>query len=127
MSLLDDNRNSVTVYPEKVQTDVVGNPGGRVPDLESGVVIGGRVQPNGSTELSANGQQLITRKFFRCRTFPAGAFGKAKIDGDPRMWDIDAEPAFHDGSDTTRHYTVSLLTSEPNPLYQPPADPDEGP
>lgn len=127
MSLLDDNRNTLTVYPEKVGEDVLGNPGKRVPDLEHGVTVGGRVQPNSSTELSANGQQVITRKVFRCRTFPAGAFGKATIDGDPRMWDIDANPAFHDGSETTRHYTVSLLTSEPNPLYEAPAVPDEGP
>lgn len=125
MSLLDDNRNGMTVYPEVVEPDVLGNPGRRVPDLEHGVPVGGRVQPNGSTELSANGQQIITRKMFRCRSFPAGAFGKAKIDGDERMWDIDGDPAFHDGSELTRHYTVSLLTSEPNPLYVPP--PPDGP
>lgn len=127
MSLLDDTRHGVTVYPDIAGTDVLGNPGKRAPNFNAGVPLHGRVQGNSSTELSANGQQLLTYKTFRTRTFPAGAFSKLRIMGDTRLWDIVGEPVFHDGSDFTKHYTVSLVTSEPNPEYVPPPTPVEVP
>lgn len=121
MSLLTDARHAATVYPDVVKEDVLGNPGKRAPDMDSGVPIIGRLQGNSSTELSANGQQLLTYKTFRCVDFPAGAFSVLRVAGDTRLWDIVGEPVLHDDSPLTRHYTVSLLTSEPNPAYVPPA------
>jgi hypothetical protein len=121
VSLLDDNRHSGVVYPDVVKPDVLGNPGKREPDFENGKSVHGRVQGNSSVELDANGQQLITRKTFRCRHFPAGAYSKMRLDGDPRLWDIVGDPIYHDGSDMTRHHTVSLVTAEPVPVPVEPA------
>lgn len=126
MSLLTDARHAVVVYPDAVGPDVLGNPGVRAPDFENPVPLVGRVQGNASVELSVNGQQLITRKTFRCVEFPSGAFSKLRIDGDPRLWDLAGDPILHDDSPRTRHYTVAIVTAEPNPAYVPPA-PAEGP
>jgi len=127
MSLLTDARHAATVYPDVAKPDVLGNPGKRAPDMDAGVPIVGRLQGNSSTELSANGQQLLTYKTFRCVEFPGGAFSKLRVDGDIRLWDIVGDPVFHDDSPMTRHYTVSLVTAEPNPQYVAPTTPDEGP
>jgi hypothetical protein len=115
MSLLDDNRHTGVVYPDVAGPDELGNPGKRKVDFTKGIPVGGRLQGNSSTELSANGQQILTYKTFRCRQFPAGAFSKMRVDGDTRTWDIVGDPVYHDGSEMTRHYTVSLVTSEPIP------------
>ncbi len=123
MSLLDDTRHGIELYPDVVKPDVLGNPGKREPDFDTPVPLWGRIQGNSSTELSNNGQQLLTYKTFRTRTFPAGAFSQLRINGDVRLWDIIGEPIYHDGSETTKHYTVSMVTSEPNPAYVPPAEP----
>lgn len=107
MSLLDDGPDTVTVYPEKIVTDSLGNEGKRVPDLDNPFVLEGvRVQPTSSIELLQDGQRVVTNYSFRVREFPAGAFAKATWDG--RDWDVVAEPARRNGSSTTRHVTVSL-------------------
>ena len=111
MSLLDDGRDTVTLYPEIVSTDVLGNPGKRVPDLDNPVTVTGRVQPVSFTETDLNGQQVTTRYRFITRTFLAGAFARATWDG--RSWDVIAEPARRNGSDTTRHSTVILQARAP--------------
>lgn len=121
MSLLTDGRHGAIVYPDVVTQDVLGNPGKRAPDMDAGVPIVGRLQGNVSTELSANGQQLVTRKTFRCVDFPSGAFSKMRVDGDPRLWDLAGDPILHDDSPLTRHYTVAMVTAEPNPAYVAPA------
>lgn len=111
MSLLDDGRDTVTLYPEIVSVDVLGNPGKRVPDLANPVEVTGRVQPVLQTETDANGQQVQTRYRFITRTFLAGAFARANWDG--RDWDVVAEPARRNGSDTTRHTTVIFQARAP--------------
>ena len=111
MSLLDDGRDSITLYPEIVSTDVLGNPGKRVPDLANPVTVTGRVQPVIATETDSNGQQVTTRYRFVTRTFLAGAFARANWGG--RDWDVVAEPARRNGSDTTRHTTVILQARSP--------------
>lgn len=111
MSLLDDGRDVVTLYPEKVVTDVLGNPGKRVPDMDNPVELTGRVQPVSFTETDANGQQVQSRWRFITRSFPAGAWALVTWDG--RDFDVVAEVARRNGSDTTQHVTVILQARKP--------------
>ncbi|GAA3509987.1 hypothetical protein GCM10022234_00170 [Aeromicrobium panaciterrae] len=106
MSLLDDARHEVTLYPEIEIIDDLGNKR-RVPDLENGVILYGRVgSPQSSENTSVGNQTVATQKVFRTRSFIGGAFAAASYAG--RMWDVIGEPDFHDGSDVTRHYSVTL-------------------
>lgn len=106
MSLLDDTRHTVILYPEKEITDDLNNKR-RVPDIVNGVTLYGRVSSPQSSENNAVGNQTVrSQKVFRTRTFIGGAFAAALFDG--RMWDVIGEPDEHDGSDVTRHYTVIL-------------------
>jgi len=111
MSLLDDGRDTVTLYPEKIVTDVLDNPGKRVPDLDNPVVLTGRVQPVSFFETDANGQQVTTRYRFITRSFPAGAWARVTWDG--RDFDVVAETARRNGSDVTRHSTILLQARKP--------------
>lgn len=115
MTLLDDNRDQVDFYPEKETTDELGNPGIRVPDWDAEPVeTGGRLQPGTAIEVSADGQQVLTQRVFRTRDTLVGAFAGAKHNG--RKWDVVGEPIFHNGSDMTRHYTVTLQAWTAKPI-----------
>lgn len=105
VSLLDDRRHKVVFYPEKIETSDLGDPR-KVPDLENPMVLFGRVGNPSSSEVGGTSQEVRTVRVFRTREILAGAFAIAAWDG--RIWDVVGEPDFHDGSDTTRHYTVSL-------------------
>ena len=111
MSLLDDGRDTVVLYPEIDSTDVLGNPGKRIPDMDSGVTLSGRVQPISATESESDGQQVVTRYRFIARSFPAGAWSRALWDG--RYWDVEGEPFRRNGSDATRHSTIFLRARQP--------------
>lgn len=107
MSLLDDTRDTVILMPEIEATDDNDNPV-RIPDPNEDhwITVYGHVQPASSTEDVRDGQRVGTFQRLICRSFPAGAFARARWDG--RDWDIDGEPLPHNGSDTTKHYTVTL-------------------
>jgi hypothetical protein len=111
MSLLDDGRDTVTLYPEKVVNDVLDNPGKRVPDLDNPVTLTGRMQPVSFSETDANGQQVQSRWRFVTRSFPAGAWAKVTWNG--RDFDVVAEAARRNGSDVTKHVTVILQARKP--------------
>lgn len=107
MSLLDDTRDEVVLIPEIQSTDDLDNPV-RVPDPDEDhwVTLHGRVQPSSSTEDVRDGQRVGTFYTFLCREFPAGAFARCVWNG--RTWDVDGEPMRHNGSDTTRHATITF-------------------
>lgn len=108
MSLLDDPRDYVILTPAIVAEDVLGNPGKLVPDPDpdNKVPRWGRVQPSSSTMVDADGQVVSTFYVFRCRDFPAGVYSTCNWDG--RDWDVQGEPARHNGSDTTKHATITF-------------------
>lgn len=114
MSLLDQARDTITLYPETDLTDDLGNPT-RGPDLEAGVECVGRVQPVSSLETISDGQNVSTSYRFITREFPAGAFARALWDG--RYWDIEGEPARRNGSDTTKHATILMRARTPEATH----------
>lgn len=107
VSLLDEGRDTVTIYP-MIQT--AGPDGEKVwraaPD-DQGVPILASVQPIGNDkpdELAAGGQQVET--VYRVRpnrseTVPIGPWAGVEWAG--RRWDVVGDPAQHNGSDTTAH------------------------
>ena len=107
MSLLDNGTDLVIVYPEKVGTDALGNPGHLIPDMDAGVEVYGDLQWGSSTESNSLGQQVRTQRVFITRSFPAGAFAVLK-DPDDHLWDIVGEPARRNRSAATSHATVTL-------------------
>lgn len=113
MSLLDRGRDTITLFPEKDGTDELGN-ARRVPDFDAGVTVTGRVQPMTSSEPASEGQVLLTQYRFITRDFPAGAYAVAEYPvGSGRRWDVIGQPARRNGSERTRHATVTLQAHTP--------------
>lgn len=107
MSLLDEGRDTVTVYPMIQTTGPDGEKVWRAAPDDQAVTILASVQPIGNDkpdELAAGGQQVDT--VYRVRpnrdeTVPVGPWAGVGWDG--RRWDVVGEPALHNGSDTTAH------------------------
>lgn len=115
MSLLDDRRESLVLTPEINGDDDLGNPK-RIPDPDPAhrVTVYGRMQYGASTESEANGQSVRTQAVFICREFPAGAWARVQFNGVD--FDVDGEPLVSNGSDATRHVTVTLRARNPKPV-----------
>lgn len=115
MSLLDDRRESLVLVPEINGTDDLDNPT-RVPDPEEDnwVTVYGRMQFANSTENNADGQSVRTIGLFICRDFPAGAWARCTFNG--VVYDVDGEPIVSNGSDVTRHTTVTLKARTAKPV-----------
>lgn len=115
MSLLDDRREHLTLIPEIEGTDDLDNPQRKPdPDEDNWVTVYGRVQYASSTENNANGQSVRTVASFICREFPAGAWARVMFNG--VAYDVDGEPIVSNGSDVTRHTTVSLKSRTAKPV-----------
>lgn len=112
MSLLDDRRESIVLIPEIDGTDDLGNLK-RVPDPNPAQkkTIYGRFQMSSSTEPSVDGQVVVTTSVFITRSFPAGAWAVIQFGG--RDWDVEGEIIRSNGSDATRHDTVTLKARGP--------------
>ena len=113
MSLLDDRRHHLRVFPEIESTDSLGSPI-RVPDEEHPIDVHGRMQPSSSSEV--DDQNSSTFYTFRGRGFPAGQIARVEwVDRNGWAFDVSGEPRRADGSDRTRHSVVALKarTSEP--------------
>lgn len=113
MSLLDDRRHHLRVFPEIDGTDELENPI-RVPDEEHPIDVYGRMQPSSSSEV--DDQNSSTYYTFRGREFPAGQIARVEwVDRNDWAFDVKGEPGRADGSNRTRHSVVSLKarTSEP--------------
>lgn len=112
MSLLDNPRDVIALYPEVEATDDLGNVI-RVPS-DTPVMVGGRCQPVSSEESAAAGQSVATVYRFITRAFLAGAFARATWRD--RDWDVLGEPMRHNGSEATRHVTVLLRARTAEPI-----------
>lgn len=110
MSLLDTGPDLVEVYPEVDSVDDYGNP--IKVASPTPVPVYGRVQPSTSTESFELGQVEAETVRFLSRTFPAGAFAKARHDG--RDWDVVGSPRRHRGSPRTAHATTYLRARTPS-------------
>ena len=115
MSLLDDRRDSIVLIPEIPGTDDMGD-SAMIPDPDQlhWVTLYGRFQDASSTEPPVDGQKVRTTSVFITRSFPAGAWSHVLKDG--IEWDVDGEPVRSNGSDFTRHFTVSLQARSPRPV-----------
>lgn len=115
MSLLDNGRESVVLVPEIEGTDSLDNPT-RIPDPDPDhrVTVVGRMQFATSTENNSDGQSVRTIAVFICRDFPAGAWARVIFDG--VEYDVEGEPIRSNGSDTTRHVTVTLRARTARPV-----------
>jgi hypothetical protein len=115
MSLLDDRRESIVLIPEIDGEDDLGNKV-RVPDPEPThwTTLYGRFQMSSSTEPTVDGQVVVTSSVFITRSFPAGAWARITFGG--RDWDVDGEVIRSNGSDATKHDTVTLKARGPAPV-----------
>jgi hypothetical protein len=109
VSLLDGGPDTLLVTPEIEVIDARRNLV-RIPGPDT-VAVPGRLQPLASDETATEGQQVSTLYRFICRDFPAGPW--SGITGAGRDWDVVGEPARHNGSERTRHVTVTLRGREP--------------
>lgn len=112
MSLLDSGQ-VVEVYADVIGTDGDGNPGQRRPGSVAALIVG-RWQYLQSAEDVSDGQQVITRADFLCRSFPAGFAGRVTYDG--RDWDVLGEPTTSGLSALTRHTKVRLQARSDRPI-----------
>lgn len=107
MSVLDEGRETVIIYPMVETTGPDGEKVWRAAPDDQGVPIMASVQPIGndkSDELAVSGQQAAT--VYRVRpnrdeVVPVGPWSGVGWDG--RRWDVVGEPAVHNGSDATAH------------------------
>ncbi len=106
MSLLDNGPDVLEVRTEQTVTDgrrnVVRAPSGEP------VIVRGRLQPLSSAEShDDDGQSTSTLYRFVTRSFPGGPWAAVTaLDG--AAYDVVGDPSLHNGSDRTRHVTVTL-------------------
>ena len=103
MSLLDNGRDRVVAYYEIDGHDSLGNPIRKV-DEDNPHVLYGRMQPSASTE--PTDQTVATTYIFRSREFRGSAIARLEWDG--RVWDLVGDPMRRNGSDFTRHVTITV-------------------
>jgi len=113
VSLLDDGRDVILVYPE-VEVDN-GYGGTERVAGPTPTVITGRLQPVVTNDAVATGQIVNTAYRFITRSFPAGAWARITTPGG-RPWDVIGEPLRRNGSDMTKHVTVLLRARAPESL-----------
>lgn len=106
MSLLDEGREDVTIYPMVETTGPDGEKVWRAAPDNQGVAIMASVQPigNDKSDESASDQQANT--VYRVRpnrdeTVPVGPWAGVGWDG--RRWDVVGEAATQNGSEATAH------------------------
>lgn len=109
VSLLDDARDTLLVWPEVAGTDADGNP--VFTPAADPVSVSGRMDPVTADEDATTGQAVITTYRFLSRTFPGGPFARVQWEG--RTWDVVGEPQRRRGSEATRHVVVLLRSRDP--------------
>jgi hypothetical protein len=112
MSLLDGGPDILTVTPEVSTLDARRNRV-RAPGVAR-VQVAGRLQPLSSDEDATEGQVVDSLYRFICRDFPGGPW--SAVSGAGRDWDVVGEPAPRNGSERTRHVTVTLRARAAKPL-----------
>ena len=108
MSLLDQGRHTVIVYPTHSATDGDGNP---VQKPGNGFRAQATVQPLTSTEAAEMG--VVTGEMYRLRfAHPAPELGPgAQIEWNCRRWAVHGYPQIHTGSPRTAHLTYHIKRS----------------
>jgi hypothetical protein len=108
MSLLDQGRHTVTVYPTVSTVDGDGNP---VQKPANGFQAQATVQPLSSTEAAELGVQ--TGEVYRLRFVrPGPELGPgAQVEWNCRRWAVHGFPEIHSGSARTAHLTYHIKRS----------------
>lgn len=110
MTLLDQGRDTVTVYQDGEVVDEYGTPR-RVPGAVGVDVPGCRVQPLGSGDGSSF-EEGVTRMYkVIARTLPLGPWSRVEWRGD--SYDILGEVMLSNGSDRTRHAVAIIRSRTP--------------
>ena len=108
MSLLDQGRHTVTVYPTHSAVDGDGNP---VQKPGNGFKAEASIQPlssNAAAELGLQTGEVYRLRFVR----PGPELGPgSQVEWNCRLWSVHGFPAHHTGSSRTEHLTYHIKRS----------------